>query len=90
MQLGNYASAKCVNQRSDYLAVFTASDRPPGSNIDKQGISFAAVEVPTRDESRKEESFWPFGPTREAVASLDTSGVFSGFGDANSENTGGV
>ena len=80
--------AQIMNQVSDYPAVLTASDPPPGSNIEEQGISFAAVEVPTRDEPSKEESFWPFGPTGKAVASFDTSGVFSGFGGATSENTG--
>ena len=40
----------------------------------------------TRDEPSKEESFWPFGPTSEAVASFDTSGFFSGFGGATSED----
>ena len=86
-QLGNNACANCANQRSDYPAVLTASDLPPGSNIEEQGVSFAAVEVRTRDEPSKEESFWPFGPTGEAVASFDTSGVFSGFGGATSEKT---
>ena len=38
------------NQGWDYPAVLTASDRPPGSNIKEQGISFAAVKVPTREE----------------------------------------
>ena len=86
-QLGNNGSANCANQGSDYPAVLTASDPPPGSNIEEQGISFAAVEVPTRDEPSKEESFWPFGPTGEAVASFDTSAFFSGFGGATSEET---
>ena len=86
-QLGNNGSANCANQGSDYPAVLTASDTPPGSNIEEQGISFAAVEVPTRDEPSKEESLWPFGPTGEAVASFDTSGFFSGFGGATSEET---
>ena len=87
-QLGNKGSANCANQGSDYHpAVLTASDSPPGSNIEEQGISFAAVEVPIRDEPSKEESFWPFSPTGEAVASFDTSGVFSGFGGATSEET---
>ena len=86
-QLGNNSSANCANQGSDYPAVLTASDPPPGSNIEEQGISFAAVEVPTRDEPSKEESFWPFGPTGEAVASFDTSVFFSGFGGATSEET---
>ena len=87
MALGNNGSANCANQGSDYPAVLTASDPPPGSNIEEKGISFAAVEVPTRDEPSKEESFWPFGPTGEAVASFDTSGFFSGFGGATSEET---
>ena len=86
-QLGNNGSANCANQGSDYPAVLTASDPPPGSSIEEQGISFAAVEVLTRDEPSKEESFWPFGPTSKAVASFDTSGFFSGFGGATSEET---
>ena len=86
-QLGNNGSANCANQRSDYPAVLTASDPPPGSNIEEQGISFDAVKVPTRDEPSKYESFWPFGPTGEAVVSFDTSGFFSGFGVATSEET---
>ena len=43
--------------------------------------------MPTGDEPPIEESFWPFGTTGEAVASLDTSGFFSGFGGATSEDT---
>ena len=86
-QLGNNGSTNCANQESHYSAVLTSSDPPPGSNIEEQGISFAAVEVPTRDEPSKEESFWPSGPTGEAVASFDTSGVFSGFVGTTSENT---
>ena len=86
-QLGNSGNANCANEGSDYLAILTASDPPPGSNIEEQGISFAVVEVPTRDEPSKEESFWPFGPTGEAVASFDTSGFFSGFLGATSEDT---
>ena len=70
-QPGNNGSANCANQGTDYPAVLTASDPPPGSNIQEQGISFAAVEVPTRDKYSKEESFSPFGPTSEAVASFD-------------------
>ena len=73
-QLGNNDSANCANQGSDYPAVLTASDPPPGSNNEKQGISFAAVEVPTKDEPSIEESFSPFGPTGQTVASFDTSG----------------
>ena len=84
-QLGNDGSANCANQGSDYPAVLTASDPPPDINIEERGISFVAVEVPTRDEQSKEESCWPFGPTGEAVASFDTSGFFSGFGGATSE-----
>ena len=87
-QMRNNGSANCANQGSDYPAVLTASDPPPGSNIEEQDISFAAVEVPTRDEPSKQESFWTFGPTGEAVASFDTSGFFSGCGGATSENTG--
>ena len=86
-QLSNNGSANCPNQGSDYPAFLTASDPPPGSNIEEQGISFAAVEVPTRDEPSKEESFWPFGPTCEAVASFDTSVFFCGFGGTTSEET---
>ena len=86
-QLGNNGSANCANQGSYYPAVLTASDPPPGSNIEEQGISFAAVEVPTKDEPSTEETFWPFGPTGEAVASFDTSGFFSDFEGATSEDT---
>ena len=86
-QLGNNGSANCANQGSDYPAVLTASDPPPGSSIEEPGISFAAVEVTTKDEPSIEESFWPFGPTGEAVASFDTSGFLSGFGGATSEDT---
>ena len=49
-QMENNCSANCANQGWDYPAVFTASDPPPGSNIKEQGIPFAAVEVPTREE----------------------------------------
>ena len=73
-QMGKNGSANYAIQGSYYPDVVTASDPPPGSSIEKQGISFAAVEVPTRDEPSKEQSFWPFGPTGEAVASFDTSG----------------
>ena len=48
-QIGNNGSANWTNQGSDYPAVLAASDPPPGSNIKEQGISFAAVEVPTRE-----------------------------------------
>ena len=44
--------------------------------------------MPTREELSKEQSVWPSGPTGEAVASFDTSGLFSGFEGATSENTG--
>ena len=87
-QMGNNGSANWANQGSDYPAVLTASDPPLGSYIKEQGISFAAVEVPTREELSKEQSFWSSGPTGEAVASFDTSGLFSGFEGATSENTG--
>ena len=49
-QMGNNGSANRANQGSDYPAVLAASDPPPGSNIKEQGISFAALEVPTREE----------------------------------------
>ena len=65
-----------------------ASNPPLGNNIEEQGISFAAVEVPVGEEPPKEQSFWPFGPTDEAVASFDTSWLFSGFEGTTSENTG--
>ena len=84
----NIGSANCTNQGSDYPAVLTASDPPPGSNIEEQGISFAAVEVSAREEPPKEQSFWPFGLTGETVASFDTSGLFSGFEGAINENPG--
>ena len=42
----------------------------------------------TREEPSKEQSFWPSGPTVEAVVSFDTSWLFSGFEGATSENTG--
>ena len=87
-KMGNNGSANWANQGSDYPAVLTASDPPLWSNIKEQGISFAGVEVPTRQELSKEQSFWPSGPTGEAVASFDTSGLFSGFEGATSENTG--
>ena len=57
----------------------------PGGNLEGQGISFAAVDVPTRDEPTKEQGFGPFCPTDEPVASFDTSGWFSGSGGTNSE-----
>ena len=86
-QMGNNGSANWANQGSDYPAVLTASDASLGSNIKEQDISFAAVEVPTREERSKEQSLWPSGPTGEAVASFDTSGLFSGFEGATSEGT---
>ena len=86
-QIDNNGSANCGNQGSDNPAVLTASDPPFGSNIEGQGISFATVKVPTRGGLSKEKSFWLFGPTGEAVASFDTSGLLSGFGGATSENT---
>ena len=43
--------------------------------------------MPAREEPSKEQSLWPFGPTGEAVTSFDTSGLFSGFEGATSENT---
>ena len=52
-QMGNNGSANCANQGTDYPAVLTASDPPPGSNIEEQGISFAAVEVPAREKPPK-------------------------------------
>ena len=87
-QIGNNGSANWANQGLDYPVVLTASDPPPGSIFKEQGISFAAVEVLTREEPSKEQSFWSSGPTGEAVASFDTSGLFSGFEGATSENTG--
>ena len=53
-QLGNNDSANRANQGSDYPVVLTASDPPPGSNIEEQHTSFAAVEVPTKDEPSKQ------------------------------------
>ena len=44
--------------------------------------------MPAREEPTKEQSFWPFGPTGEADASFDTSGLFRGFEGATNENTG--
>ena len=49
-QMGNNGSTNCANQGSDYPAVLTASDPPPGSSIKEKGILFAAVEESTRDE----------------------------------------
>ena len=75
-QMGNTRSVNCVNEESDYPAVLTASDPPPGSNIEDQGIPFAAVRVPTKDEPSKHQSVCPSDPTDEVVASFDTSGLF--------------
>ena len=44
--------------------------------------------MPAREEPPKEQSFWPFGSTGEAVVSFNTSGLFSGVEGATSENTG--
>ena len=85
--MSNNGSANWANQGSDYAAVLTASDPPPGSNVKEQGISFAAIEVPTREEPSKEQSFWPSGSTGEAIASYDTTGLFSDFEGATSEDT---
>ena len=87
--MGNKGSENCANQGSDYPAVLTASDTPPGMNNKGQDISFAAaVEVLTKEEPSTEQSFWPFDPAGEAVASFDTSGLLSGFEGATSEKTG--
>ena len=80
-------SASCVSQDSDYQFVFIASDSTPGSNLEGQGILFAAVEIPTRHEPTKEQGFGPFGSTDEPVPLLDTSGWFNGSGGANGEET---
>ena len=87
-KMGNNSSTNCANQGSDYSAVLTASDPPPGSNIKEQGISLVAVKRPAREEPPKEKSLWPFSLIGEAVASFDTSGLFSGFEGTTSENTG--
>ena len=84
----NSSSANCAKQGSVYPAVLTTSDPPPGRNIQEQGISLTAVEVRTREEPPKEQSFWPFGPAGEAVTSFNTSELFSGFEGATNENTG--
>ena len=52
-QVGNNGGANCANQGPDYPTVLTASDPPPGSNIEKQGISFSAVKVPAEEEPSK-------------------------------------
>ena len=88
-QIGDKVSTNDPNHGSNNPpAVLTASDPPPGSNIEEQDIPFAAVEVPTKDEPSKEQSFWTFGPTGKAAVSFDTSGLFSGVEGASSENTG--
>ncbi|CAN0465229.1 unnamed protein product [Ascophyllum nodosum] len=86
-QMGGNGSANYASQEPDYPSAFTASDPTPGSNLEGQGISFAAVEVPTRDEPTKEQGFGSLGPTDEPFASFDTSGWFSRSGGANSEET---
>ena len=86
-EMNDNGSASCASQDSDYQFVFTASDSTPGSNLEGQAISFAAVEVPTRHEPTKEQGFGPFGSTDGPVASFDISGWFNGFGGANSEET---
>ena len=64
-QMGNNGSANWANQGSDYPAILTASDPPLGSNIKEQGISFAAVEVPTREElSKSRASGRPVPPVK--------------------------
>ena len=60
--MSNNGSANCADQGSDYLAVITASDPPLGSSIEEQGVSFTAIEILTKDEPSKEQSFWPVGP----------------------------
>ena len=86
-QMDDNGNASCASQDLDYQLVFTASDSTPGSSLEGQGISFAAVEVPTRHEPTKEQGFGPFGSTHEPVASFDTSGWFDGSGGANGEET---
>ena len=49
-KMGDNVSAKCASQESDYHFVFNTSDSTPRSNLEGQGISFAAGEVPTSDE----------------------------------------
>ena len=80
-------SASCASEDSDYQFVFTASDSTPGSYLEGQAISFAAVQVPTRHEPTKGQDFGPFGSTDEPVASFDMSGWFNGFGGADGEET---
>ena len=86
-QMDDNGRASCASQDPDYQFVFTASDSTPGSNLEGQRISFAAVEVPTRHEPTKEQGVGPFGSTDDPVASFDTSGWFNGSGGANGEET---
>ena len=86
-QMGDNGSANCTSQESNDQFVFNASDSTPGSNLEGQGISFAAVEVPTRREPTKEQGFGPFGSTDELVASFDTSGWFNGSRGVNGGET---
>ena len=86
-QMGDNGSANCASQELDYPSVFTASDSTLGSNLKGQGISFAAVEVPATHEPTKEQGFGLFGSIDEPVASFDTSGLLSGSGGANGEET---
>ena len=82
--MGGNGSTNCAIQESDYHFVFNASDPTPRNNLVGQGISFAAVEIPTSDEPTKEQGFGPFGLP---VTWFDTSGGFSGSGGTNSEET---
>ena len=86
-RMGDNGSANCASQESDYQFAFTASGPTSGSNLEEQDISFAAVEIPTRDEPTKKHGFGPFRPTDEQVVSFDTSGWLSGSGGTNSEET---
>ena len=86
-QMDDNGSASCASQDSDYQFSFTASDCTPGSNLEGQGISFAAVEVSTRHEPTKKQGFGPYGSTDEPVASFATSRWFNGSGGANGEET---
>ena len=88
-KINDNGSASCASHDSNYQFVFTASDSTHGSNFEGQDISFAAVEVPTRQEPTKEQGFGPFGSTDEPVASFDISGWFNGSGGANGEETAG-
>ena len=62
-------------------------DPTPRNNLEGQGISFAAVEIPTRDEPTKEQGSLPFGPTDELAARFDTSEWISSSWGANSEES---